>query len=211
MEKIKVILVDDHDILMDGIASLLSDAQHLKVVGKVSSGAAAEDMIRRLQPDLVFTDISMGDVSGLELTKRISAQFPLIKIIVLTMHDSVQYISSLLEAGAQGYLLKSVRQEELFAAINQVMSGKQYIQQSLARSYARAAGDKDAAQKRSKLSPREIEIIKLIAEEKTTAEISRQLYLSEHTVETHRKNIGRKTGVKTPVGLINYARENGLI
>lgn len=211
MEKVKVILVDDHDILVDGIASLLSDAPHLKVVGKASSATAAETMIHQLQPDLVFTDISMGDLSGLELTKRITTQYPLIKIIVLTMHDSVQYISSLLHAGAMGYLLKSVRQEELFTAINQVLSGRQYIQQSLATSYARAMDAQQAAQKQSKLSPREIEIIKLIAEEKTTAEISRLLFLSEHTVETHRKNIGRKTGVKTPIGLINYAREHGLL
>ena len=211
MEKIKIILVDDHDIVMDGIASLLCDAPHLKVVGKASSGIAAETMVKQLHPDIIITDVSMGEVWGLELTKRIASKFPLVKVIVLTMHDSVRYISSLLEAGAHGYLLKSVRQDELFAAINQVWKGHQYIQQSLAASYVRALGALEAAQKKSKLSPREIEIIRLIVEEKTTAEISRELFLSEHTVETHRKNIGRKTGVKTPIGLINYAREHGLL
>jgi len=208
---IRILLVDDHDIVMDGIASILTDAAHLQVVGKASSVSMAEKLIAQLQPDLVLTDISLGDVSGLELTRKIVQDFPSIKVIVLTMHDGVQYISSLLEAGALGYLLKNVRQEELFTAIEQVMGGRQYLQQSLAGAYTRAVRAQQQAEKQSNLSPREIEIIRLIAREFTTAEISRQLFLSEHTIETHRKNIIRKTGVKSVIGLMNYAREQGLL
>lgn len=211
MKKIKIILVDDHDILMDGIASILNEAQDLQVIGKASSAMIAEELIQKMEPDLVLTDISMGEVSGLELTKRITNKYPLIKVIVLSMHDHVQHISSLLEAGALGYLLKNVKQDELLLAIKHVMNGRQYIQQSLAGVYARSRQQLKLAEKQSPLSPREIEIIRLIAQELTTTEISRHLFLSEHTVETHRKNIGRKTGAKTAVALLKYARENGLL
>jgi DNA-binding NarL/FixJ family response regulator len=211
VEKIKVILADDHDILMDGIESILNDAPNIRVVGKASSAAMAEALIQQHRPALVLTDISMGEVSGLELTRRITRQYPLIKIMVLSMHDHVHHIGSLLEAGATGYLLKNVKQDELFTAIENVMAGRQYIQQSLAGNYARAAKQQKVADEQSLLSPREIEIIRLIAQELTSVEISRQLFLSTHTVETHRKNIWRKTGVKTLIGLVNYARNHGLL
>ncbi len=211
MEKVKIILVDDHDILMDGIESILNECPQIQVVGKASSATIAEELIRQHKPELVITDISMGEISGLELTKRITNQFPLTRVIVLSMHDSMQHITFMLDAGAMGYLLKNVKQDELFLAIEHVMAGNQYIQQSIKANYARASQRRQAAEKNSPLSPREIEIIRLIAQELSTAEISKQLFLSEHTVETHRKNIGRKTGVKTVVGLLNYAREHDLL
>jgi DNA-binding NarL/FixJ family response regulator len=209
LEKIKVLLVDDHDIVMDGIGSILSEAPNIQVVGKASSVASAQMLIQKHQPELVITDISMGDVSGVELTKYITGHFPLIKVLILTMHDTVQHISSMMEAGAMGYLLKNVKQDELLVAIEQVMAGQQYIQQSVALQYKQAR--QRAADKPGVLSPREIEIIRLIVQDYTTAQISRQLFLSERTVETHRKNIGRKTGVKTVIGLLKYAREHGLL
>lgn len=211
MEKITIVLADDHDILMDGIESILNEAPNLRVVGKASSAAIAEDLVQKLQPDLLLTDISMGEVSGLNLTRNIVQKFPLTRIIVLSMHDDMQHISSMLEAGAQGYLLKNVKQAELFAAIDQVMAGRQYIQQQLTTCYSRFVQQKKEGRKNSQLTPREIEIIKLIAREMTSAEISRELFLSELTVETHRKNIIRKTGTKTVIGLLNYAREHSIL
>jgi DNA-binding NarL/FixJ family response regulator len=208
---IKVLLVDDHDIVMDGIASIVSEAPSLQVVGKASSVDMAKELLTKVTPDLVLTDISLGESTGLELTKYIVDKYPSIKVIVLTMHDSVQHISSLLDAGAMGYLLKNVRQNELFLAIQQVMDGKQYIQQSIAVRYSKSLNAQQEAAKQSQLSPREIEIIRLIAKEFTTSQISKELFLSEHTVETHRKNIIRKTGVKSVLGLVNYAREQGLL
>lgn len=211
MEKIRVILVDDHDIVMDGIESILNEAPHIRVVGKASSAMAAETLIQKLQPELVLTDISLGEVSGLELTRHITQQYPLIKVLVLSMHDDVQHITSMLEAGAMGYLLKNVKQEELFTAIKHVIDGCQYIQQSVASNYTRARQRQQDALKQSGLTPRELEILRLIVSGCTTADISRQLFLSERTVETHRKNIGRKTGVKTVIGLLNYAKEHNLM
>jgi DNA-binding NarL/FixJ family response regulator len=196
---------------MDGMEALLNEAQNLKVLGKASSAEMALKLIKKYNPDLVLTDISMGETSGLELTKIISQQFPLVKVMVLSMHEDVHHIASLLQAGAAGYLLKNVKQEELFLAIAEVMQGRQYIQQSVAGKYARANHREKLSDKQSVLSPREIEILKLIAEEFSTAEISRQLFLSELTVETHRKNMLRKTGSKSVVGLLNYARKHGIL
>lgn len=203
-----MILVDDHDILMDGIESLLAESAHIKVIGKAASASIAESLIKKQQPDLVLTDISMGEVSGLELSKSIIKQFPLIKIIVLSMHDHAEHIRSMIDVGAMGYLLKNVKQDELFLAIEEVMAGRQYIQQSIAGKFVR---NSSAGHKQELLSPREKEIIRLIAKELTSTEISKLLFLSTHTVETHRKNIARKTGAKSVVGLLNYAREHGIL
>ncbi|MGZ5246273.1 MAG: response regulator [Flavitalea sp.] len=211
MNSIKVLLVDDHDIVMDGIASILGEEPTLQVVGKASSVAMAIELLPHLLPDLVLTDISLGESTGLELTKHVVRNYPSTKVIVLTMHDSVQHIKTLLEAGAMGYLLKNVRQNEMFEAIKQVMGGQQYLQQSIVGRYTRSLNSNQEAAKQSLLSPREIEIIRLIAREFTTSQISKELFLSEHTIETHRKNIIRKTGVKSIVGLMNYAREQGLL
>lgn len=211
VNRIKVLLVDDHDIVMDGIESILSETPYVQVVGKASSAAMAEELLQHRTPDVVLTDISLGEITGLELTKRIVRSHPATKVIVLTMHDSVQHMTALLEAGAMGYLLKTVRQDELLLAIKQVMAGQQYLQQSIAGRYARSLRLQEEATRQSPLSPREIEIIRLIAKEFTTSQISKELFLSEHTVETHRKNIIRKTGVKSVIGLMNYAREQGLL
>lgn len=211
MEKIKVVLVDDHDIVLDGMESILRASPRLAVVGKASSAAAAEALVRQCAPDLVLTDISMGDVSGLELTRTLAEHYPLVRVLVLSMHDDVQLIAAMLEAGAGGYLLKNVQQAELFAAIDTVMAGKQYIQQSVAGAYARARQRQEDAGRSSRLTPRELQILQLIVREHTTAEISRRLFLSERTVETHRKNIGRKTGAKTVLALVNWARTQGLL
>lgn len=196
---------------MDGIESILNEAPVIQVVGKASSAAEAEALIRRLAPDLVLTDISMGDVSGRELTRTITEHYPLVRVLVLSMHDDVQHISALLEAGAAGYLLKNVRQAELLTAIETVMAGRSYIQQSIAPAYARARQRQEEAGRKTLLTPREFEILRLVVREQTTAEISRRLFLSERTVETHRKNIARKTGARTVISLVNWARGQGLL
>lgn len=193
------------------MASILSGSPLIEVVGKASSAAAAEELVRLHEPQLVLTDISMGEVSGLELTRILTERYPLVRVLVLSMHDDVQHISALLEAGAAGYLLKNVRQAELFTAIDTVMAGQPYIQQSLAGTYARTRQRVEEAGRNSSLTPRELEILRLIVRGQTTAEISRQLFLSERTVETHRKNIARKTGARTVIGLVNWARGQGLL
>lgn len=211
MEKIKVFLVDDHDILMDGIESILQHTEDFIVVGKANSAEMAEQYIKVKQPDVVLTDISMGKKSGLDLTKFLKENFPNIKVIVLSMHDDYFNISNLIKAGASGYLLKNVKNDELHTAILKVMNNETYIQQSIASKFINGYVKESQGDKINMLSPREIEIIKLIANEHTTAEISKKLFISEHTVETHRKNIWRKTGAKSIIGLINYARTHHIM
>ncbi|RYZ20908.1 MAG: response regulator transcription factor [Chitinophagaceae bacterium] len=211
MEPVTIVLADDHAILLDGIGSILDGQPGLRIVGKASSAEAAEELVAQLRPALLITDVSMGERSGLWLTERVAERFPLTRIIVLSMLDGVQHIHSLLEAGASGYLLKSVKQDELLHAIGQVMSGGCYLQQSLAPSYARGLRQLQEAERQSRLSPREIEVLRLVVEGLSTAEISARLFLSELTVETHRKNIGRKTGARNAISLVRYAQEHGLI
>ena len=209
MKAIKIILVDDHEILMDGVAALLNDLPGLEVVAKAANVGDAMDHIKQLAPDIVITDISMGAEGGLELTKKLSAEFPLVRVIVLSMHNNASHIQALMEAGARSYLLKSVRGPELLKAIETVMKGGEYIQQELVGKYmSHGQGPKSIEQL---LSPREVEIIRLIAKEMTTLEISDHLFISQFTVETHRKNILRKTGSKSVIGLLNYARKHDLI
>jgi len=211
LEKVKVFLVDDHDILMDGIEAILKDAEDIIVVGKANSVEMAEQYIKVKQPDVVLTDISMGKKSGLDLTKFLQQHYPEIKVVILSMHDDYFNISTLIKAGASGYLLKNVKNEELHMAIAKVMNNETYIQQSIASKFVNGYVKDSQTEKLNHLSPREIEIIRLIVEENTTIEISKRLFISEHTVETHRKNIWRKTGAKSIIGLINYAKEHQLI
>jgi DNA-binding NarL/FixJ family response regulator len=209
---IAVFLVDDHDILLDGIAAILKESEIITVVGRANTAEMALHYIKAKNPDVVITDISMPGKSGVELALQLKKLYPAIKIIALSMHDEVNYISGMLKAGAVGYLLKTVKNDELINAICSVHKGETYIQQSLNKSFANHLQHAQTpADKTKVLSPREIEIIKLIVQDMSTADISKKLYLSVYTVETHRKNIWRKTGVKSLVSLINFVKENQLI
>lgn len=211
MKKISILLVDDHDILLDGIEAILQDDLSLDVKGKAHNIAEAESLFLAIRPDILITDISLGNESGLDLTTSLLNRYPGTKIIVLSMHQEVQHITSLMRAGALGYLLKTVKKEELYLAIQRVCEGEEYIQQSLRQAYSRAVKQLDTANATHQLSSREIQILKLIVEGNTSSNISSLLFLSEYTVDTHRKNIGRKTGAKTPLSLMNFARTHGII
>lgn len=208
---INVFLVDDHDILLDGIAAILSESKLIAVTGMANNAELAEHYIKAQKPDVVITDISLPGRSGIELTAQLKKIYPEVKIIALSMHDEMSYISNMIKAGASGYLLKTVKNKELISAICQVYEGKTYIQQSLSKSFANYRQNTANNPGVKILSPREIEIIRLVVQDLSTAEISKKLFISVYTVETHRKNIWRKTGVKSLVSLINYAQEHNLI
>lgn len=208
---INIFLVDDHDILLDGIAAILKESDRMKVIGRANTAEMAEQYIRAQKPQVVITDISMPGKSGIELAQQLKKTHPDVKIIALSMHDDMNHISNMIKAGASGYLLKTVKNDELVDAICQVYEGKTYIQQSLSKCFANHRQHIESNSAVKMLSPREIEIIKLIAQDMSTADISEKLFLSVYTVETHRKNIWRKTGVKSLVGLVNYAKEHNLI
>ncbi len=203
-KKITVALVDDHKIFVRGLTSLLNAEKQLSVLG-FSSGSEVLNYIENNQPDVIITDIQMPVMDGIQLTKEVKEKFPLIKIIVLSMLDKPEIIKELIDAGADGYLLKDIEKTELVKAIEEVFDGTIYYSGSIAKTMMESYSNKDFLTKREK------EIIRLIALEHTNIQIAEKLFISEYTVESHRKNIFRKTKAKSIVGLVKYAYDNKLV
>lgn len=204
-EKIKLILADDHRIFVKGVASLLASEPALEILGYTYDGKSALEMARQSQPDVMLIDVQMPGLSGIELTKIVKEELPEIKIIGLSMFDKPEIVRELIDAGAEGYLLKDIEKDELVKAIHEVCNGSMFYSGSIAEVMLKTMNNKDFLTKREK------EVIALIVREQTNSEIAKQLFISEHTVESHRKNIFRKTKAKSIVGLINYAHENKLV
>jgi len=204
-DKIKIYLVDDHKIFVKGVATLLEFEKDIEVIGYTYDGKSALAAIETNKPDILLTDIQMQHFSGIELTKVIKEEYPEIKVIGLSMFDKPEIITELISAGAEGYLLKDIEKDELVLAIYEVFNGVMYYSSSVASLLLKSLDNKDL------LTKREREIISLIVKEKTNIDIADTLFISEHTVESHRKNIFRKTKAKSIVGLINYAYENKLV
>ncbi len=202
--KINVYLVDDHKIFVQGIAKLLSAEPSINIIGYAYDAKSALTFFKENIPHILITDIRMTGLSGIDLTRIIKEEYPEIKVIGLSMFDKPEIIKELLDAGAEGYLLKDLEKNELVRAIHEVHDGKIYYSGSVSEVLLKTLDNKDFLTKREK------EIIGLISKEKTNSEIADQLFISTHTVESHRKNIFRKTKAKTIVGLINYAHENKL-
>ncbi|HRH01304.1 MAG TPA: response regulator transcription factor [Bacteroidia bacterium] len=207
--KIKLVLVDDHQMLLDGLAALLRGEQRFDLVGLCNNAKYALELIETTAPDIVITDINMPEISGVELTRMIRKYYPKIKVLALSMFGERSTISEMLEAGISGYILKNTGKEELIKALIKVQEGGMYfsdeITEELIKSISQKAEIKEEIQVR--LTERELEIVKLIAAEKSNLEIATQLFISERTVETHRKNIFRKTNTKGVVGLLKLAME----
>jgi len=204
-KKIRIYLVDDHKIFVRGVASLLNSESELEVAGYAYDAKTAIKFIKENELDVLITDVQMPIMSGIELTHIIKDEFPQTKVIGLSMYDKPEIISELISAGAEGYLLKDIEKNELVDAINQVVEGNIYYSGSIAKTLMQSLTNKDL------LTRREREIIKLIVEEFTNIMIADKLFISEYTVESHRKNIFRKTQAKSIVGLVKFAFENKLV
>lgn len=202
---IHIYLVDDHKIFVKGIAALLEREQGIRVMGYTYDGKSALEALRAEKPDVLLTDIQMSGFSGIELTRIVKDELPDVKVIGLSMFDKPEVINELIAAGADGYLLKDLEKDELLKAIHEVMEGNMYYSSSAAQVLMQNVNNKDLLTKREK------EIIVLIAKEKSNVEIADMLFISEHTVESHRKNIFRKTRAKSIVGLVKYAYDNKLL
>ncbi len=205
---VNILLVDDHQIVMNGIKSLLAQIPAYTVKGEALNGAEALDILAVLKIDLVLMDIDMPVMNGIEATKKIKEQFPNVKIIMLTMHDEKAMIKNLLEIGADGYLLKNSSLAELHTAIESVYIGKQFLSEDV--NSALMAPDVDKSGALSELTDREIEIIKLIAEGLSNKEIADKLFISHRTVDTHRTNMMNKLGLHNVAGIVRFAISNGL-
>jgi two-component system, NarL family, nitrate/nitrite response regulator NarL len=210
---IKIIIVDDHQMFIDGIKSLLLSQENIAVVGSAHNGDEVLKLLTNKKADIVLMDINMPQMDGVEATKRIQQQFPKTKVLMLTMYDTKNYIERLVLAGASGYILKNTGKTELMNAIETIYSGKTFFGKEV------TARVMEGLQKKTResndffgieLTEREIEVIKYIAQEYTSTEIAKKLTISPYTVETHRKNLINKLGVRNTAGLVKYAMQNGL-
>ena len=206
-EEITIVLVDDHKILRDGLKNIIQKKANFKIIGEASDGREAVKLCRKLNPNVVITDISMQDLNGVEATSQILKENPEIKVIGLSMHSNKKFIQSLFKAGGFGYLLKDGDSEELITAITVVMQNRKYLSKSINQKYLSSIDDDiDTA----KLSSREIEVLQLIAEGNSSKEMGEKLFLSSKTVDVHKNNIMKKLNLFTIPELTKYAIREGL-
>jgi DNA-binding NarL/FixJ family response regulator len=210
-KKTKIFIVDDHFMFLEGLQSLLGGEQTFDIIGVGSNGKEAIDFLDNHSADIVITDISMPGVDGFELVKEIQKRWPAISILVLSMHSEPAIISKLIQEHINGYLLKNAEKEELLKAIRLLAQGENYFSEDVKRIYMENSFNKKKDDYQPVLSRREIEVLKLIVEEYTAKEIAEVLCISQHTVESHRKNIFSKLNVKNVAGVVKYALENNLI
>ena len=202
---IKIIIADDHKIFIDGLRSILSKKIGITIIGEANNGLEIIKLLEKdYQPDIVITDIRMPIIDGISLTKILSKEYPNIPVLALSMYDQSSDIIEMLEAGAKGYLTKAVEINELIQAIHTIVKGEYYFAKDLPKDI-KAWFDRDHDFVVKLLTRREKEILQLIAKGITTLQMAQQLKLSRFTIDTHRKNIHKKLGIKTNTGLVNYA------
>ncbi|MCC6725467.1 MAG: response regulator transcription factor [Saprospiraceae bacterium] len=211
--KVKIVIADDHEVVIDGLVALLAPESDIQVVGKALDGEKLLEVLRNKPVDLVIMDIEMPNMNGAEATAELKASRPDLKILVLTMYNTAEFIGNLAKLGADGYILKNSPRKVLLEAIREVAKGGKYfpleIKEKLFDGLLAKPGSTDS--KPVELTDRELEIVRLICNEMTSQEIADQLYLSFHTVEKHRKNIIAKLQVKNTAGLVRYAFRNKLV
>ncbi len=204
--KIRVLLVDDHPLVLDGIRSRLEDDPEIMIVGEAGNGEEALQIATERKPDIVLMDINMPVLNGIEAAEKFAELLPDIRLLMLTMHDSREYITKVLKAGAKGYILKDVSSSEMLIAIKAVYQGKTYYSSGVTDILVNESSKKEVP-----LTDREKTILQLLAEGNSNKHVARELDISVRTVETHRRNIKRKLEVKTSAGLVKYAIENGIV
>ena len=210
---IRVLVVDDHAILRDGIRSLLESQDDIIVVGEADNGVDAIEHVRKALPDIVLMDISMPGMNGLKATRAIKQQFPQVKVLILTQHDSREYITPALQAGAAGYVLKRSGRREMLTALRQVYEQGSYLTSNITREFLQNCSSDGNHHKGEEhhLTEREHQVLKLIVEGKSNKEIAHGLGISHKTVSVHRTNVMTKFNVKNTVELVRYALYNHLI
>jgi DNA-binding NarL/FixJ family response regulator len=211
MSKIKILLVDDHQIILDGLKSLLKSTDDISVSGEANNGREALRILEILEIDVILIDIDMPVMNGIDALKEINARFPKLKVIILSMHKEAGMIKSLMDLGAHGYLLKSCAQDELINAIRKVAAGQSYFSTDVTMALLKPSGTSTTEEKSELLTERETEILKLIAEGFSNKEIGTKLFISHRTVDTHRTNLMKKLDVSNIAGLISYAIKNGIV
>ncbi len=216
MGKFKLLLVDDHHLMLDGLKALLADETCIESIIGVTSGQSAIEILEKERIDVLMVDINMPEMSGLELTKIVRERFPETKILALSMYNDNVMIAKMIEAGAMGYVIKSTDISELSEAICTIAEGKRFLSKEVQDIIMQGIYNSDSSINSVqpnviKLTSRESEVLALIVQEYSNEQIAEKLFISERTVETHRKNIFMKTKQKTIVGLIKFAIEKELV
>lgn len=215
MANIRVLVVDDHTLVRQGIVGLLESQSDIDVVGQAGSGPEALQLTLNASPDVVLMDIAMPGMSGLEATRTIKERRANVRVLMLTIHDREDYLFQALRVGASGYVLKGADVRDLLAAVRSVYAGNVYLYPTMTKTlvtdYLRRARSGEDREAYDELSEREREILLLIAEGRTTPEIAAGLFLSPHTVQSHRDHIMTKLGLHSKAALIKYAIAKGLI
>jgi len=209
---IRLVLADDHPLVRAGVRNELEALPNVQVVGEADNGRVALDLVKSLRPDVVFIDISMPGLNGLEALTRMTEEFPEMRVIILSMHEGEEYVWRALRAGAAGYLLKKAATEELGAALQQVLRGENYLCKEIAASLAMKFPKMGIIEtKLQHLTSRQREILQLVAEGRNTKEIAGILKLSTKTVEAHRMKLMKNLGMRNVPALVRFAFQAGLV
>ena len=214
MRPINIIVVDDHKIMRDGIRSMLLGRNDIKIIGEAAHGYQLLESLKENDPDVIVLDIALPKMSGIEIAKILSKEYPRIKILVLTASTDEQTLKAAIKAGVPGFLSKDTSKEEFIEAVRVVHFGQHYFGTNISNTIHQILTNslnENTSKKDEELSNREIEIIKLFAEGLTYKEIAESLYISARTVETHKNNILKKLGLKNTIGLVKYAIKERII
>lgn len=214
-DEIRLMLVDDHEVIRTGLRMLLESQPDIKIVGEASSGNDALSLAAETLPDVIVMDITLPDISGIEATKIIKATYPAIAVVALTIHEDEQYFFEMLQAGASGYVPKRAAPDDLISAIRSAAIDEIYVYPTLAKSlvsdYLARSNSEKESNSLELLTPRESEILALLAEGYSNMQIAGELVISKHTVARHRENLMRKLGLHSRGELVKYAIRKGLI
>jgi DNA-binding NarL/FixJ family response regulator len=205
--KTKILLIDDHQLFNDGVKSLLSSEPNIEIVGQVFEAKSVLYEIQKLSPQLLFLDINLPDGNGIELAKNIVKDFPKIKIILLTMYDDFMLLKEAKKVGVQGYILKNTSKKQLLQAVQAVMEGNTFFDESISK--VSDSTNREEISKKYSLTEREIEIVRFVRDGLDSYQIADKMNLSYHTIKTHRRNIHFKIGTSTTPEMIRFANDNG--
>jgi len=209
----RVLIADDHAIVRAGLRALIHAEAGFELVGEAAGGVEAIELVEKNQPDVLVLDLSMPDLDGISVTRNLKASHPGLRILILTLHEDEALLREAIKGGASGYILKRAAESELIAAIQTILRGDLYVDPSMVRLLLGESKPVDSRPNVSteSLTPREVEILKLIVEGCTNRQVAEQLTISIRTVEGHRANILDKLGLHSRVELVRYAREHGMI
>lgn len=213
MAVIKILLADDHELIRTGIRNLIGGNKDFSIVGEAGDGEETIRRVRELKPDVLIVDISMPKLTGIEVTRHVREHFPEVKVLVLTMHENVEYVYQIFKSGAGGYLLKNAGKDEITSAIYAVAGGERFfsprVSELMISEYVKQAEQRDQSSPPTTLTKRETEVLEMIARGMNNQQISEHLFISPRTVDTHRTNIMQKLDIHDAANLMRYALEHG--